>query len=106
MRPGDWRAILARYGQKVVLRRGGEEVPVRAFFQPVEEKAPGEEPTPIGVAPRGKYLYLGPAEEPLEGVEELAWEGRVFRPLRWRGFPVGEGTAYLWGVFEERDEGE
>lgn len=99
-----WNCILAQYGQEVTLRRGEKESPVRAFFQPVAEKTPGEEPTPLGVAPRGKYLYLGPAEETLETVEELDWEGKHFRVLRHRGFPVGEGIAYQWAVCEEMDE--
>ena len=99
-----WRQILARYGQKVTLWRGEKESPVRAFFQPVAEKKPEEEPTPLGVAPRGKYLYLGPAEETREEVEELTWEDRAFRVLRHRGAPVGEGIAYQWAVCEVMDE--
>ena len=99
-----WRSILAQYGQKVTLLRGGEEAQVRAFFKPVAEKAVGETPTELGVAPVGKYLYLGPVEEALEEVEELRWEGRCFRILRHRGFPVGEGIAYRWALAEEMDE--
>ena len=98
-----WDEILERYGQSVRLRRGSGETAVRAFFQPVREKTAGEEPTPLGIAPRGKYLYLGPAGESLEDVEELEWNGRLFRVLRQREFPVGETVAYRWGVFEEAD---
>lgn len=98
-----WTSILERYGQGVTLRRGEERIRVKAFFQPVREKKPGEEPTPLGVTPRGTYLYLGPARESLEGVEELAWEGRSFRLLRQRGFPVGDGIAYRWAICEEMD---
>ncbi len=96
--------ILAKYGQDVMLcTRAGERL-VKAFFQPVTEKAPGETPTPLGLAPVGKWLYLGPAGESLEDVEELRWEGRSFALLRHRGFPVGEETAYRWALAEEMDE--
>lgn len=97
-----WREILARYGQRVELLRGGERVPVRAFFQPVEEKAPGAERTALGVAPRGRYLYLGPAGEKPEGVEGLIWKERTFLPVRWREMEVGERVVYQWGLFVER----
>lgn len=99
-----WRILLGRYGQRITLLRGEEEAPVRAFFQPVGEKAPGQEPTPLGVTPRGCYLYLGPAEETLEDVEELIWEGRSFCILRHRGFPVGDGMVYRWAMCQELDE--
>lgn len=99
-----WNSILAQYGQDVTLCTGAGERPVKAFFQPVTEKAPGETPTPLGLAPVGKWLYLGPTEESLEDVEELRWEGRSFALLRHRGFPVGEETAYRWALAEEMDE--
>lgn len=99
-----WKDILARYGQRVKLLRDGEEKELRAFFQPVEEKAPGMVPTPLGVAPAGKWLYLGPVEEDLEGVEVLTWEGRAFGLLRHRGIPLGEGFCYRWGIFYELDD--
>jgi hypothetical protein len=104
MAGGLWKAILAQYGQKVTLCRGEETREVRAFFQPVSEKAAGEVPTVLGVAPAGKYLYLGPSEESLENVEELRWAGKSFRVLRYRDFPVGEETAHCWAVAEEMDE--
>ena len=63
---------------------------------------PGAEPTPLGVAPRGKYLYLGPAEETLEGVEVLRWKGRAFVPLRQREMELGDRMVYRWGLFAER----
>ncbi len=99
-----WGDILEQYGQRVSLWRGEEVREVRAFFQPVEEKTAGETPTPLGVAPAGKWLYLGPAEEPLEDVERLAWRGRWFQLLRCREVPWGEGTAYRWAVAEEMDK--
>lgn len=101
---GGWKGILARYGQKVTLLQGEARTQVRAFFQPVDQKAPGQAPTPLGVAPRGQWLYLGPAEAPLDEVTGLRWEGRTFRLLRQRGFPVGDALVYRWAIAEEEDE--
>ncbi len=100
----QWKEILARYGQKVTLLRGEARTEVRAFFQPVAEKAPGEVPTALGMAPAGKWLYLGPAGEELDEVTGLLWSGRRFRLLRQRGFPVGDAIAYRWAMAEEEDE--
>lgn len=104
MDSGSWQAMLEGYGQQVTLKGPEGERGLKAFFQPVREKSPGQVPTPIGVAPAGKWLYLGPPQEELEGVEELLWSGRAFRPLRYRGIPVGKETFYQWALFEEQDE--
>ncbi len=99
-----WKSVLAGYGQSVTLRRESGEKAVRAFFQPIRETSPGAEPTALGIAPAGKWLYLGPAEETLEDVKELAWEGRSFRLLRCRDYQLGDETVYRWAVAEELDE--
>lgn len=99
-----WSGILRAYGQSVTLRRPAGETALRAFFQPIEEKAPGSAPTALGIAPAGKWLYLGPAEEDLEDVEELLWAGRSFRILRHRLYEAADEPVYRWAVAEERDE--
>lgn len=99
-----WEQVLERYGQEVLLTREDGERAVRALFQPVEEKREGEAPSPLGVAPVGKYLYLGPAEESLEDVKEMGWNGRAFRLLRRREYWVGREKVYWWGLLEEMDE--
>lgn len=104
MESGVWQTALEKYGQQVKLRRADGEKELKAFFQPVRERSPGQIPTPLGMAPAGQWLYLGPPQEGLEDVEELLWEGRAFRPLRSRGIRVGEGPFYQWALFEERDE--
>lgn len=101
-----WNSVLEQYGQTVTLRREDETVPVKAFFQPVAEKAPGMVPTALGMASAGKYLYLGPAETGLEDVEELGWDGRAFRILRSRDYLVGDELIYRWAVCEEMDAQE
>jgi len=103
MERSAWDQIRRTYGQRVTLCRGEDRVEVRAFFQPVNEKKAGWRPTALGVAPVGKWLYLGPAEEELDGVRELVWEGRSFALVRCREVPVGEETLFRWAVAEEMD---
>lgn len=99
-----WSVMTRQYGQRVNLRRGEDRREVNAFFQPVREKKEGETPTPLGVSPRGLYLYLGPAEEALDGVTALEWAGRSFWVLRHRAVMIGEECLYQWAVAQEADE--
>lgn len=99
-----WKGLLERFGQKVTLYQAGFETEVKAFFQPVSERSAGEEVTALGVAPEGKYLYLGPTEIDPEGVEKLAWNGRFYHFIRVRAVPAGKKIAYRWALAEELDE--
>lgn len=99
-----WERLLGRFGQRVTLYQAGRRSDVKAFFQPVGERSAGEEATALGVAPEGKYLYLGPAEIDPEGVEELSWNGRFYHFIRVRAVPAGEKIAYRWALAEELDE--
>lgn len=104
MESRTWNVLLEQYGQEVELCRGEARTAVRAFFQPVREKAAGEEPTALGVAPAGKWLYLGPAAEGLEDVDALLWKGRRFQLIRNREYAMGRETLYRWAVAMEMDE--
>lgn len=99
-----WNGLVEQFGQTVTLYRGEEEKTVRAFFQPVREKTAEETPTALGTAPLGKWLYLGRAEEPLEDVTALVWQGRRFDLIRRREYAIGQETVYRWAVAEESDE--
>lgn len=104
MDSGLWERMLEQYGQKVTLCREKEDREIRAFFQSVREKKPGESPSPLGVGPEGLYLYLGPAGESLEEVSEILWDERAFEILRRRAVPVGDEVFYRWALCRERDE--
>ena len=44
-----WAALLAKYGQRVVLHQGDTEVDARAFLQPIREKGQAQSlPSPLG----------------------------------------------------------
>lgn len=99
-----WQTMLEQYGQKVTLRGEKEDREIRAFFQSVREKKPGERPSPLGVGPEGLYLYLGPAGESLEDVTGICWDGRDFEILRQRAVLVGDEVFYRWALCREKDE--
>ncbi len=100
----EWQEILRQYGQRVLVRRGEEQVSLRAFLQPVLEKgAPQQEPTPLGLGSRERFLYLGPPEQPLELDSFVQWQGREYRVQNTH--KVGEGICpYWWAVLYPRDE--
>jgi hypothetical protein len=64
----EWRAILNRYGQSLLVctRKEGEQETVRAFLQPVREKQTAQTvPSPLGLRREDRFLYLGPADTAL-----------------------------------------
>ena len=103
----EWSAILARYGQKVIIRRSreGEGLERRAFLQPVLEKGAEQSvPSPLGRRREDRFLYLGPADIPLtEGLSPVAWQGQEYEVQS--AHPVGAGKAHhWWAVLRPRDK--
>jgi hypothetical protein len=100
----EWKAILSRHGQTVTLINGAEKRSLRAFLQPVLDKGEGERPSPLGLRREDRYLYLGPAEEPLTVGETLVeWQGRQYEVSS--AHPVGaSSTHHWWAVLLPREE--
>ena len=49
MMDAAWAALLAKYGQRVVLHQGDSMVDTRAFLQPIREKGQAQSlPSPLG----------------------------------------------------------
>lgn len=100
----EWRGILNRYGQQVILYRGEEEIPLRAILQPVlEENKDQRLPTPLGVSPQERLLYLGPPDQPVDLDTCMEYAGRQYRVRN--AHIVGQGICpYWWAVLCPRDE--
>lgn len=100
----EWRAILAKYGQKVAVCDGAGRVNVRAFLQPVREKGAEQEvPSPLGLRREDRFLYLGPVGMPLTaGVSRVEHGGRTY--LVQAAQLVGE--SHWWAVLRPRDKEE
>lgn len=99
-----WRGLLNRYGQAVTLRQGEDAVSLRAFVQPALDKGMEQEtPTPLGLGPKDRFLYLGPAGHSLDTDTLVEWNGREFRVRS--AHLVGESVCpHWWAMLYPRDE--
>lgn len=99
-----WTAILERYGQDMLLRCGGEEYRVRALIQPIREKSVSQQqPTPLGLGRKDRFLYLGPPGCALEQDTLVICGGQVYRVQT--AHLMGEGVCPYWrAVLYPRDE--
>ena len=103
-----WRRILARYGQKVTLYPEGEgsSVTLKVFLQPVLEE--GKEqcvPSPLGIKRQDRFLYLGPAKNPLiPRVSRVVWAGQNFEVQA--AHPVGGRQIHHWWAVLRIQDGE
>ena len=99
-----WRGILSQYGQEVTLRRGEEEASLRAFVQPALDRGKEQEvPTPLGLGGQDRFLYLGPADHPLDTDTLVEWSGRQFRVRS--AHLAGENVCpHWWAMLCPRDE--
>ena len=99
-----WKDILARYGQEVALCQGERTARLRAVVQPVlEESRPQAEPTPLGLGRQERFLYLGPAEHPLDRDTLVECQGERFRVQR-AHLAGGTVCPYWWAVLRPGDE--
>ena len=91
-------SVLQRYGMTVDVIHGGVSSRVKAFFQPMGSKAAKQVVTPLGITPQDQYLYMGPAQQPVDPDEEIAVDGRVYRVMRSEAVRNGEQIVYRWAV--------
>ena len=92
----EWKAILNRYGQQMLVHTGQESVPLRAILQPVLEKT-GEDraPSPLGLREEARFLYLGPADVALKPRESrVEWLGMLYEVERAQ--PVMARKTHHW----------
>ena len=105
MTGGVLRGLLKRYGQTVCLHSGGgQEVQTRAFLQPVLDRSRGQEvPSPLGLRPEDRYLYLGPGDQPLTaGESRVTWGERDYEVQS--AHRVGD--SHWWALLRPRDKEE
>lgn len=101
----DWiQNVLARYGQKAIVRTAEGEMPVLAFLQPIAEKreeVPGTM-TGIGWTDGRLWLYLGQAAVS-EG-DSVIWNNLSFRVRSGRPYYIGETLTHWWAALERERE--
>lgn len=107
----SFERILERYGQKVDVYYGESRVgvPARAFLQPVLERREDwkqEVPSPLGMARQDRFLYMGEAGVPLDGIGEgfLMCRGVRYEVQAAQAVYVGKELSHWWAVLRIRDE--
>jgi len=96
---------MARWGSAMILRRRGEELPLRGFLQETGSRNWQNMEkvfTPLGEIPRGQYLYLGPVEPTVEVGDVLLTGGRIFEVRRAELIRYGDTPVYRWGLCVEK----
>ena len=99
-----WDGILNQYGQDVVLRKGEEEISLRAIVQPYPDRRNDQEVhSPLGLGRQDRFRYLGPARCPVDLDTVVECKTGQFRVQS--AHLVGEGVCpYWWAVLYPREE--
>lgn len=100
----DFNRILLRYGRDMaVYDRTARKTQVRAFFQPVRDRGTEQSaPSPLGQVKQDRFLYLGPAERPLDEECRVAVEDEVYRVETAQPIYVGGAVSHWWAVLTHR----
>ena len=97
--------ILRCYGRTVRILREGQTVEVKAFLQSDTgrvERLTRLHPGPLGQENQNRYVYIGPAEEPLTGGTELEAAGKAYLVRTAELIYAGEEAAYVWAMCVEK----
>lgn len=94
--------ILNRYGLAVEVTHGGMICPVKAFFQPILSSSIRQIATPLGMAPMGKYQYMGPAHQQIAVDDEITVGGAAFLVVRAEEIRDEKGVVYRWAVCKRK----
>ena len=99
------RKILEQYGTAMQVTSDGKTRDVRGFFQPVRSKSWQNMvslDTPLGEAPRGQYIYIGPAGSDVQNGDVLTVGGKDYVFRRVEPYYYGDSPVYLWGLCVEK----
>ncbi len=97
--------VLRQYGTTMTVTNGEGSCQVKGFFQPVRSKSwqsLTRESTPLGEAPQGQYVYIGPAATAVAEGDSLSVLGKAYLFRRVEPYCYGDETVYLWGLCVEK----
>lgn len=108
MMDAAWAALLAKYGQRVVLHQGDSTVDARAFLQPIREKGQAQSlPSPLGWQREDRFLYLGDPNHPLSDHGDwVEFDETGYAVVSAHPVHVGNSVSHIWAVLRPRDTGE
>ena len=93
--------LLKQYGMEI---RAGDRT-VRALFQPVTgklERLAIQDPGPLGLQSRQRYLYIGPLEPQLRMDMELTAAGKRYAVRSAHQIRGADGPVYSWAMCVEK----
>ena len=96
--------LLGQYGMDIRV----EEHSVRGLFQPVTgrlERLALQDPGPMGLQSRQRYLYLGPVEPEVRMDMELTVAGKRYAVRTAHQISGDNGPAYTWAMCVEKGRG-
>ena len=100
MKP-EIEAILQSFGDTLQILHGTQQTQVRAFLQPVTSKSWQNMEhmfSDLGRIERGQYLYLGPAEQPVEPGDLLRCHGTDYVVRKAERISVADLGLYQWAL--------
>ncbi len=93
--------LLGQYGMDIRV----EQRTVRALFQPVTgsvERLALQDPGPLGLQSRQRYLYIGPVEPELRMDMELTVAGKRYAVRTAHQISGNDGPTYSWAMCVEK----
>ena len=93
--------LLGQYGMELQV----EGTPVRALLQPMTgklERLALQDPGPLGLQSRQRYLYIGPLDPPLRMDMELTAEGKRYAVRSAHQIRGADGPVYSWAMCVEK----
>ena len=93
--------LLGQYGMDIQV----QEHLVRALFQPVTgrlERLALQDPGPLGLQSRQRYLYIGPVEPQVQMDMELTVAGKRYAVRSAHQIAGDNGPAYCWAMCVEK----
>ena len=108
MMTGVLQGLLDRYGQSVTVRSGTtqETAAGRAFLQPILDRREDwkqRRPSPLGLARKDRFLYLGEPDLPLSMGDKVTCLGVDYEVQAAQAIRVGEMLTHWWAVLRMRD---
>ena len=108
---GVLQGLLDRYGQAVTVLGGSAQEPVagRAFLQPILDRREDwkqRRPSPLGLARKDRFLYLGEPDLPLSMGDRVSCLGVDYEVQAAQPIWVGKVLSHWWAVLRVRDREE